>query len=116
MFKRNDYEDLEEYKWDNFIRMNRNIKKVEKVILGITMIVILVIIFISIISTKKTAITQMIKASIKGDYHINITEEKPIKVNLLGNGFYSLKIENIPDLEVHTVIVKNQNIFIKDIL
>ena len=63
MFKRDDDEELEEYKWDNFIRMNRNIKKVEKVILGITIIVILAIIFISIISTKKTAITQMIKTS-----------------------------------------------------
>ena len=115
MFKRNDYEELEEYKWDNFIRMNQKIKKVEKVIFGITIIIILLIILSSIISIKKTSITQIIKASIKGDYDINITEEKPIKVNLLGNGFYSLKIENVPDLEVHIVIIEGQDIFIKDI-
>lgn len=116
MFKKRELKNVEKYYSENIEdleKIDRNIKKISKIIKTILIGTFILIIFNSIISTSQIKYSRIRKNLMK-TYCNNDVKEMASGTNIFGNGFYIYKLDNIPSIEIHSFFHKSKNIFVED--
>lgn len=79
----------------------------------IMILVIAIILLFSVLSPSRS-LHELIRKEEFKDYGIGEVEETDVKTDFFGNGFYSYKLKEYPEVEIHAVSNISKKMFIED--